>query len=94
VVAFAVSDDTPRIGRQYRDFQLSLPILSGKGLRQSYGVESTPKFLILDADGVVRGSYDGWGLETPAAVAGEVRLWLMKKAGSTLQKGSGLSPDR
>src|SRR5207244_1835142 len=65
VVGFAISDDSVRIQQQCKDWQVSVPILSGKGLRQSYIVEATPKLLVLDADGVVRGSYDGWGPETP-----------------------------
>ena len=46
VLGFAVSDDVKRIQKQHSDLQLSLPIYSGKGLRQTYGVEATPKLVI------------------------------------------------
>lgn len=79
VLGFAVSDDVERLKRQHSDLSLSLPIHSGKGLRQSYGVEATPKMVILDAAGVVRGSYIGWGPETPALVTEELQRWLRKE---------------
>jgi len=42
-------------------------------LRLSYAVDATPKFVVLDADGVVRGSYTGWGPETPRGVVEELK---------------------
>jgi hypothetical protein len=76
VICFAVSDDVERIKKQSSDFGLSLPIHSGKGLRQSYDVEATPKLVILDADGVVRGNYSGWGPETAMSITEELQRWL------------------
>jgi peroxiredoxin len=76
VMCFAVSDDIERVQKQYSDLKLSVPIHSGKGLRQSYGVEATPKLVILDADGVVRGNYSGWGPETATSVTEELQRWL------------------
>jgi peroxiredoxin len=80
VVGFAVSDDSAHIQRQCKDFHLTFTILSGKGLRQSYAVEATPKLMVLDANGVVRGSYDGWGPETAPSVTAELKAWLQRKA--------------
>jgi hypothetical protein len=76
VMCFAVSDDFERVKKQASDFRLSLPIHSGKGLRQSYSVEATPTLVILDADGVVRGNYSGWGPETATSVTEELQRWL------------------
>jgi peroxiredoxin len=78
VLGFAVSDDGERIKRQALDLGLGLPICSGKGLRQTYGVEATPKLIILDAGGVVRGSYLGWGPETAGSIAEELQRWVSK----------------
>lgn len=78
VLAFAVSDDIERIKKQSSDLSLSLPIHAGKGLRQTYGVEATPKLVILDADGVVRGNYSGWGPETATSVTEELQRWLRR----------------
>jgi peroxiredoxin len=76
VLAFAVSDDAERIKKQALELGLSVPILSGKGLRQTYGVEATPKLIIVDAGGVVRGQFIGWGPEASTAVALELQRWL------------------
>jgi hypothetical protein len=76
VVALAMSDDSERVRKQHTDLRLSFPILNGKGLRSSYGVEATPRLMLLDADGVVRGIYVGWGTETPAEVSAELRRWV------------------
>jgi hypothetical protein len=78
VLGLSVSDDGERIRRQYAELQVAFPILSGKGLRQSYAVDATPKLFVLDADGVVRGSYVGWGPETSASVSEELRMWPRK----------------
>jgi peroxiredoxin len=78
VVACAFSDDSAVVRRQHAELHLSLPILAGKGLRQSYAVEATPKLVVIDAQGVVRGSYVGWGPETQGAVTAELRDWLPK----------------
>ena len=73
VLGFAVSDDAETVRKQCRELQLSLPIHAGKGLRPSYGVEATPKLVILDSGGIVRGSCIGWGPETPAVVTEELQ---------------------
>jgi peroxiredoxin len=76
VLAFAISDDVEQIQKQKTEFRLTFPILSGKGLRQTYSVDATPKLIVLDGDGVVRGSYVGWGPETSTSVTEEVQRWL------------------
>ena len=62
--------------RVYARAKDSVPLLPGKGLRITYGVDATPKLLVIDADGVVRGSYVGWGLEIPGAVSEELKRCL------------------
>jgi peroxiredoxin len=76
VLALAVSDDAERVLKQRAALKLTFPILSGSALRQTYAVEATPKLLLLDAEGIVRGSYEGWGRETPGAVTEELKHWL------------------
>jgi peroxiredoxin len=73
VFGCAVSDDAETVRKQCHELQLSFPIHAGKGLLQSYGVEATPKLVILDSGGIVRGSCIGWGPETPAVVAEELQ---------------------
>ena len=69
VLGLAVTEDADTARRQHADLRLTFPVLTGTGLRQSYAVEATPKLVILDGQGIVRGQYVGWGPETPEAVA-------------------------
>lgn len=73
VVALAMSSDADRVRKQHAELQLPFAVLDGSGLRISYAVEATPQMVVLDADGVVRGVYVGWGSETSAEVVGELR---------------------
>jgi peroxiredoxin len=75
VLAFVVTDEGAGLQKQVADLRLSFPILAGQGLRQTYGVEATPKLLVLDAEGVVRGAYLGWGPETSATITEELNHW-------------------
>jgi peroxiredoxin len=79
VVALAMSEDAERVRKQHASLHLSYPVLNGKGLRISYAVDVTPRLVLLDAGGVVRGIYVGWGSETPVEVLAEVRRWLPGK---------------
>jgi peroxiredoxin len=79
VVAFAFSEDGALIRKQKDELHLTIPILAGKGLRQAYAVDATPKLVLIDSAAIVRGSYIGWGPETPLAVKDELRLWLPRK---------------
>jgi len=76
VVGLSVSDDTAAVLKQRDALKLTFPILHGGGLRVSYGVDSTPRLVLIDAGGVVRGAYTGWGHETADDVLNELRRWL------------------
>ncbi|MBY0525055.1 MAG: peroxiredoxin family protein [Gemmataceae bacterium] len=76
VLGMAVSDDAEPAVKQREELNLTFPILSGTGLRLSYRVESTPKLVVLDGSGVMRGSYLGWGPEMPGSVANDLKRCL------------------
>jgi peroxiredoxin len=76
VVGMSVSDDAALVRKQHAEMKLTFPVLSGGGLRVSYAVEDTPKFILLDATGVVRGAYLGWGRETAGEVLAELARWI------------------
>jgi hypothetical protein len=78
VLTLAMSEDAEGIGKQRADLKLTVPVWSGKGLRVTYAVEATPKLMVLDADRVLRGSYVGWGRETPDEVTEELARWLRR----------------
>jgi peroxiredoxin len=60
VVAMAVSDDVDCVCRQKKEMGLAFPIYCGTGMRLTFGVDATPRFVVLDADGIVRGAFTGW----------------------------------
>jgi peroxiredoxin len=76
VLLLSVTDDPGPALRQREALKLTLPIYSGGGLRISYGVETTPKLILIDPNGMVRGQYLGWGRETPEEVEVELKKWL------------------
>jgi peroxiredoxin len=79
VIGLAMSDDTERVHHQHDSLQLSFPILAGTGLRQTYDVASTPKFVVIDGEGVVRAAFTGWGQETPDEVSEELKRCLPQR---------------
>jgi peroxiredoxin len=76
VVGMALSDDGEPIRRQHEALSLTFPIVNGSGLKQTYAVDSTPKVVLIDASGVVRGTYTGWGREMPEEIGEELKRWL------------------
>ncbi len=74
VLGMAMSEDGDLVRKQRTDLNLTFPVLCGSGLRLSYGVETTPRLVVLDAEGVVRGSYLGWGLEVQESVLDDLKL--------------------
>jgi peroxiredoxin len=75
VIGLAVSDDVQRALKQRDQLKLSFPLLSGTGLRLSYAIDATPKLVLIDSTGTVRGSYVGWGLETPHSITEDLKRW-------------------
>jgi hypothetical protein len=80
VLALPISDDIEQARKQQSELRLTLPMLAGSGLRQSYGVSATPKLIVIDGDGVARAGYLGWGPETPAEVTEQLKAWLRQAA--------------
>jgi peroxiredoxin len=76
VVGMSATDDAAAVLKQRSAVGATFPVLHGAGLRRSYGVEATPKMIVIDGDGVVRGAYLGWGRETGPVVLEELRRWI------------------
>lgn len=76
VLGLAMSEDGDKVRAQRAELLIKIPVLSGTGLRVSYAVDTTPKMVIIDRDGIVRGTYAGWGLEIQEDLAGELKHWL------------------
>ncbi len=76
ILGLSVSDDSKVVLDQRAALKLTFPLLFGGGLRINYAVETTPKIVVIDATGAVRGAYVGWGRETPTEVLAELRHWI------------------
>jgi hypothetical protein len=76
VVGMSISADPAAVRKQHEELGFPYPVHDGSGLRITYEVESTPKLMLLDSNNIVRGSWVGWGHETPAEVRDELRNWL------------------
>jgi peroxiredoxin len=79
VVGLSMSDDAERVRKQRDELKVTFPILNGAGLRISYAVEATPKLVLIDGAGIVRGAYLGWGEETASEVTQELKRWLPRR---------------
>jgi peroxiredoxin len=76
VVGFSINDDAATVKSVQQELHLTFPTLPGKALIHSYEVSATPRFVLLDAEGVVRGKYLGWGPETAPALEAELKKLL------------------
>jgi len=78
VAVLSVRDDLAAATTQRTADRPHVPILAGRDLagtftRDEAGRETTPRFIVLDAAGVVRHIADGWGSETAALVERAMR---------------------
>jgi hypothetical protein len=78
VVGMAMSDDSDKVRKQRSELKVTFAVLNGLGLRKCYDVDATPKLIVLDAEGVVRGCYVGWGQETAADVEADLKKSLSR----------------
>lgn len=85
IAALSLSDDVDLLRKQQTELGLTFPILAGKGMRQSFAVEATPRLLVIDSAGYVRAGFEGWGPETAGGTAAELKRLLANS-------GSGAAP--
>jgi peroxiredoxin len=57
------------------DLKATVPVYDGTGVYKIHGLQATPVFVVVDADGVVRQVTRGWGGETAATVTREAERW-------------------
>ena len=68
IMAMAVTNDADVARKQHQEMRLTFPILDGNGLRLTFGAVETPRFVVVDGNGLVRLSQTGWGFQTPAEI--------------------------
>jgi peroxiredoxin len=66
VAAMCTSDDPMAALRMTRDNGLSLPVYDGREAAKRYAVSATPRFVVIDENGVIRQLIDGYGSEIDA----------------------------
>lgn len=64
LAALCLADQADTLPALRTQMRLTVPILAGRSLRWTYGVEATPHFVLVDAAGVVNAAHTGWGPET------------------------------
>jgi peroxiredoxin len=78
IVGMAVTDDPDFARRQHTALRLPFPVLDGNGLHVTFGVDATPRLVIVDAEGIVRGMFTGWGAHSAREVTLELQRCLPK----------------
>jgi hypothetical protein len=58
---------------QQKEMALPFPVLDGTGLHQTFAVDATPRLIVLDAEGVMRGAYTGWGFHVADQVLSDLK---------------------
>jgi peroxiredoxin len=75
ILAMAVTADPEVARRQHVELKLPFSVLDGQGLHTTFAVKATPRLVVLDGDGIVRGGYTGWGIQTAREVEMELERW-------------------
>ena len=78
MMAMAVTGDARFVQKQHRDLQLPFAVLDGRAMHLTFGVDATPRLVLLDADGIVRYAHTGWGPHIPRELQDELQQWLRK----------------
>jgi peroxiredoxin len=72
VLAMTLTGDSEAALKQHHELRLPFPVLDGNALRLTLAVEHTPRFVLLDADGVIRWDSTGWGVHVPGEIVQEL----------------------
>ena len=78
IMAMAVGTDAEVARKQHAEMRLPFAVLDGNGLHQTFGVDATPRLIVLDRDGILRYATTGWGLQTPREITEELTRTLAK----------------
>lgn len=78
VMALAVTNNADLVRRQHAEMRLPFAILDGSGLHLTFGVDATPRLVIIDGQGTLRAAFTGWGAQTPRDIVKEIELCLPK----------------
>jgi hypothetical protein len=75
VLALAIGDGDKAL-RQRSDWGLTMHILAGRDVYKQHGIDSTPCFVVIDEEGIVRNITLGWSEENVELVRDELGKWV------------------
>lgn len=64
VLPLIVTTDAETAYAEWQQRKLSVPLFAGAFLRERYGIDSYPRFFLVDANGILRNRFEGVGNET------------------------------
>jgi len=71
VLGLSVLNEADTVLKQRGDLDLTFPLVIGAELRSAYDIDATPKIILIDENGSIRRTFEGWGQETPSLVREE-----------------------
>jgi len=72
VLGLSVVNEVETVLKQRGDLDLTFPLGIGADLRSVFGVDATPRIILIDKNGSIRCTFEGWGSETPSLVRDEL----------------------
>jgi len=75
-LAVAMKGEASTIRAHKDRLRLSISLLDGVGVRKTQRIETTPLFVVLDPNGMVRTMSEGWGGESASLVQRELDRWI------------------
>jgi peroxiredoxin len=84
VLGMSVTGEAFSSTKQRDELSIDFPIVAGADMRLAYGVDSTPTLILIDGEGVIRRTFEGWGEETPELIREELRR--LSQQGSKVEK--------
>jgi hypothetical protein len=68
--------DPSQASQQRLDWKLSIHVLAGRPVYKQHGIDSTPCFVVMDAEGIVRSIRLGWSQDTAEVVRADLERWV------------------
>ncbi len=78
IMPMAVTNDAKLVQKQHQELQLPFAVLDGRAMHLTFGVDATPRLVLLDPEGIVRYAHTGWGAHIPREIQDELQQWLRK----------------
>ena len=71
-LAMAITDDPESACKQQAEMRLPFVLHDGKAFHTTFGVDATPRLVLIDGEGIVRATHTGWGFQSPKEMTDEI----------------------